>query len=779
MHPFYLRVLVFVFFVVSVTFGLKFSQSGFAEIEAFKKLERLVPTKILGTLEGENQVSGWVSKTSAKNYVKSPKTNTPSLYYRYLLEREERDSDGHTRWVTVRNESRSVDFFIEDRTGKARVLSKDSVNHIRWFLPERYTKTSGSFRHTEWRIEPDDKVSMFAWAQLDESLSSVSNMSADKIPEIYFRFDKKGLYTPVITSLSAGEVRADMGNSAIINIWVGISLISLGLMCFVYATQLHRILAFLSLLTVVTMGVLGTYGVASLSSDVRGGSAYFYAQQDKAELAVRDLLKYETVSWNGWSLTNKENNPSYASLPRWKQTRIDEIRQNLGVLQALYLQQIASFPENVFTWFVGIDKPSLRVQLTGDEKNRVKNNVRRFVKTQLSVFAYWWVLAGGVVFCVLTYLGFRFAKVKRMIENIPTSATAGVSFGLAELKGKVALIDDEALTGPLTTLSCVWYRYLIEERRGSGKNARWVTISDDTQHKRFYCEDSEGQLVIDPNDAEMVTRHKKVSRKGSMRYSEWLLKPSDTLYALGMAKVDGLKSDQLILGKPQHKTDNSDLFILTNYSEKELMIKKASIAMLALAFAFSGMFCSAVFALGMNGQFAATDYLFSAFLAPVFLIFFMLVLHYNDLVFLQNRADRNWANIQVSLKKRADLLPRLVKVLSEYKDYESSLLEHVTLQRKQLKPSLKSVERASHFIQQEKQIVQGMKLAVEAYPDLKANKMSRQLMNSLSDLENEIALMRTGYNDAVNLYNTRIESFPDLLLARAFTFNKMILFKVK
>ena len=201
--------------------------------------------------------------------------------------------------------------------------------------------------------------------------------------------------------------------------------------------------------------------------------------------------------------------------------------------------------------------------------------------------------------------------------------------------------------------------------------------------------------------------------------------------------------------------------------------------MLALAFAFSGMFCSAVFAFGMNGQFAATDYLFSAFLAPVFLIFFMLVLHYNDLVFLQNRAERNWANIQVSLKKRADLLPRLVKVLSEYKDYESSLLEHVTLQRKQLKPSLKSVECASNFIHQEQQIIQGMKLAVEAYPDLKANDMSLRLMTTLSDLENEIALMRTGYNDAVNLYNTRIESFPDLLLAKMFKFNRKTSFTIQ
>lgn len=787
MHPFYLRILVFLIFVTCAVVGIKLSQVGFSDIESFKRLERLVPTKILGALEGENQVSGWVSKTSAQNYLKSPKTSTPSVYYRYLLEREEEDSDGDKYWVTVQDESLSVDFFIEDSTGKASVITNESTDEIRWLLPKRFSKRVGGFRYSEWRIEPDDKVSMFAWAEVKAELKTElktkqsypsamlqamskalpqktsKELSSDTSPDIHFRFDKEGLYIPIITSLSAGKVRADIGNSAIIKIWLGVSLISLGLMCFVYATQIHRILVFLSLLTLFTMGVLGAYGMASLSSDVRGGSGYFYAQQDKAELAITNLLASET---------NQNYHQNNASLPKWKQVRVNEIRQNLGVLQALYQQQIGYFPENIFAWFVGIDKPSLRIELSEDEKSFVQQKIGKFEKTQVDGFAYWWVLAGSLVFLALSYLGFRFAKVKRMIENVPTSATAGVSFGLAEVKGNVKLIEDQSLTGPLTSLSCVWYRYLIQKRKGSGKNARWVTISDDTQHKRFYCEDNEGSLTIDPDDAEIVTRHKKVSRKGKMRYSEWLIKPRDKLYALGMAKIDPQKSDQLLLGKPQHNTDNSDLFILTNYSEKELMIKKASIAMLALALAFSGMFCSAVFTFGMNGQFAATDYLFSALLAPLFLIFFMFVLHYNDLIFLQNRADRNWANIQVSLKKRADLLPQLVKVLSGYKAYENELLEQITLQRKQLNQSLESIESASNFIRQEHEIMQGMRVAVEAYPDLKANDISRKLMTSLSDLENEIALMRTGYNDAVNLYNTRVESFPDLLLAKAFKFVK-------
>jgi hypothetical protein len=172
----------------------------------------------------------------------------------------------------------------------------------------------------------------------------------------------------------------------------------------------------------------------------------------------------------------------------------------------------------------------------------------------------------------------------------------------------------------------------------------------------------------------------------------------------------------------------------------------------------------------MNGQFAATDYLLSASLAPVFLIFFMLVLHYNDIVFLERRVARNWANIQVSLKKRADLLPQLQNVLSGYQHFEKTLLEQLTLQRQQLPRSLVSVDQAGKFMQQEHRILSDLKLAVEAYPDLKANELSSKLMQTLIDLENEIALMRQGFNDAVNAYNTRIESFPDVILAKLFKF---------
>jgi hypothetical protein len=791
MHPIYLRVLAFLFCVVSLVFGIKFSQEGFLDIESFKKLERLVPSSILGVLGGENQVLGRAAKSSEQNYLRSAKTQTPSLYYRFLKEREERDSDGNTRWVTETDETRSVDFLIGDSSATAYLQTENWTDTIQWSLPKRYSQTQGSYRYSEWRLEPGDLVLAFAWAEL--------MLKQNSLPDISLRFDKPGDYIPIISTLSSGAIRRGIGNSAILEIWGGVSLIALSLMCFVYAAKIHRILAYLSLLTFCTMSILSVYCLASLSSDVRGGAEYLSSQQDKAELAVRSIFDNQTLEWAGWQTTNSELSSEWQQLSPWQKTRIQDIRINLWLLKEVYALQIKHFPEGFYAWLFAYDNQLLNFELNDYEQKILKDKLGQFQTTKLTAFAFWWVLLGFLCFAVLTYFGFRFAKVKRMIENIPTSATLGVSYGLAEVKGKIRFItdiksdkkieeqsdeknaesfeqeneeNDTKLKGPLTKQSCVWYRYLVEERRGSGKNARWVTISDDEQYKRFNCEDLEGSLTIDPSDAEIITRHKKVNKKGDMRYSEWLLKPNDNLYALGMAKVDAQKNDRLILGKPQHETDNSDLFILTNYSEKDLMIKKASMSILALVLAFSGMFASAVFYFGMNGQFAATDYLLSAMLAPAFLMFFMLVLHYNDMIFLQRRADRNWANIQVSLKKRADLLPQLQSVLSQYQGYEKKLMELMTLQRKQLSKSIDSVASASNFIQKEHQFLNDVKLAVEAYPDLKANELMSALMNTLTSLENEVALMRTGFNDAVNEYNTRIESFPDVFLAKVFKFEK-------
>jgi hypothetical protein len=769
MHSFYLRLFSGVFCIVALVFGLKLSQQGFENIQDFKQLERIAPTAILGALPGENQLRGRAAQSSSEHVLRSPKTQRPSLYYRYMIERKERDSDGNTRWVTEKDISRSVDFILYDDKAQASVYTANWTEEIQWLLPKRYSRTEGDRRYSEWRIEPDDALLLFSWVDVEER--------SHNLPEFSLRFDAKGNYLPIISSLTDAEIRGDMGNSALLKIWAGISLLALGVMALTYTLQIHRVLVYLSLLTVVTSSCLFVYGLASLSSDVRTGFSYLQAQHERSEQALNvtldrsagDLLEKQRKVWQ---LAQPENG-RWAALEPWQQTRVQLLRQNLSFSHAVYQQQISRFPESLYARLSGMDRYPSEFALTRTEAERLQKKLQQFSPTRVFGMAYWWVLAGALCFLGFTYFAFRRIKVKRMIENIPTTASIGVSVGLAEVKGKIRLIQEKPLDGPVSNQPCVWYRYLIEERRGSGKNARWVKISDNIFFQRFYCEDEEGRLVIDPKGANLTSRHKKVKREGSMRYSEWLLKPGDKLYALGSVNVDPQIQDRLVLGDAEKQIEQGGLFILSNYSEQELMIRKAAIGMLSLSLAFSAMFCSAIFMGGMSGQFSATDYLVSGLLAPIFLIFFMLVLHYNDLIFLQRRALRNWANIQVSLKKRADLLPGLQRILQHYKNYEASLLLQISQQRQQLTHSLESPEKVADYLKSEHHLMRELKLAVEAYPELKSQTLFLSLMTTLSQLENEIALMRSGFNDAVMHYNTRQQSFPDVFLARAFRFKIM------
>lgn len=767
MHTFYLRLFAAIICVLALVFGIHFSQKAFHDIQGFKQLERIVPTGLLGVLPGENQVQGVAAKSSEQNYLLSPKAQKPTLYYRYMVERRERDSEGNTRWVVERDISRSVNFVLEDGAIQAQVYTANWTGTIKWLVAERYVRTEGSRRHTEWRIDPGDQLRMFTWAEVENS------QAVDSLPAFSLRFDLQGNYQPIISTYNDAQIRSEMGSSALLKLWVGISLIALGLMCLIYTLQIHRILVYLSLLTGVTTSVLVLYGLVTLSTDIRTGASYLQTQAEHSRQALQSILDAHNLPWQGWESTHPEVLTQTRILPDWQQTRIQLIRANLAFIQAIYQQQTSHFPENLYARMIDLQQPFPGLVLSEAEQSTLAQNIQSFEATQVEALGWVWVGLGFLFFVISTYFGFRTIKVKRMIENIPTSLSAGVSVGVAEIKGRIRVREDASLKGPLTGQDCIWYRYLVEERRGSGKNAKWVKLSDEKTFQRFYCEDNAGKLLIDPYGAKIITRHKKKNSKGAMRYTEWLLKPNDKLYALGMARVDAERQDRLILGASTHAIENADLFILSNYSEQDLMIRKAAISMFSLCLAFSAMFASAIFLGGMSGQFSATDYLSSGLMAPVFLIFFMLVLHYNDMVFLQRRAKRNWANIQISLKKRADLLPQLQKVIQHYQLFEQSLLKSISEQRRQLPVSLESVAQAGQFIKNEQQLLNDIKLKVEAYPDLKANELLASLMTTLSNLENEIALMRNGFNDAVMHYNTRIQSFPDVLLAKGFKFERM------
>jgi LemA protein len=158
-------------------------------------------------------------------------------------------------------------------------------------------------------------------------------------------------------------------------------------------------------------------------------------------------------------------------------------------------------------------------------------------------------------------------------------------------------------------------------------------------------------------------------------------------------------------------------------------------------------------------------------LAIVVLVGLYLMFLYNGLVRLRNRIEAAWAQIDVQLRRRYDLIPNLVETVKGYATHERETLDSVTRARAAAESASGPADQAA----KENVLTQSLRslFAVsEAYPDLKANTNFLSLQEELSATEGRIAYARQYYNDAVQRYNTKIQSFPAVLLAGALRFQE-------
>jgi LemA protein len=156
-------------------------------------------------------------------------------------------------------------------------------------------------------------------------------------------------------------------------------------------------------------------------------------------------------------------------------------------------------------------------------------------------------------------------------------------------------------------------------------------------------------------------------------------------------------------------------------------------------------------------------------LVVVVLVGLYLVATYNGLVGLRNRIENAWAQIDVQLKRRYDLIPNLVETVKGYAAHERETLERVIQARNQAMAAQGPHDQANA----ENMITGALKSLFalsEAYPDLKANQNFLQLQEELTGTEGRIAYARQFFNDVVNRYNTKIQSFPAMLIAQRMGF---------
>lgn len=173
----------------------------------------------------------------------------------------------------------------------------------------------------------------------------------------------------------------------------------------------------------------------------------------------------------------------------------------------------------------------------------------------------------------------------------------------------------------------------------------------------------------------------------------------------------------------------------------------------------------------------------------VFVAFIMAIQIYNSLISLRNRFKNAWAQIDVQLKRRYDLIPNLVETAKSYLKHERETLEAVIAARNQAQSaseraaaSPESPAAITSLMGAEGALAGAMgklSVVVEAYPDLKANENMQQLTEELTATENKISFARQAFNDSVMTYNTAREKFPNIVFANFFNFQAAQSFEIK
>lgn len=158
------------------------------------------------------------------------------------------------------------------------------------------------------------------------------------------------------------------------------------------------------------------------------------------------------------------------------------------------------------------------------------------------------------------------------------------------------------------------------------------------------------------------------------------------------------------------------------------------------------------------------------------LIVIYVVLIFNGLIQLANNIKKARANIDVLLKQRSEEVPNLVQTVKGYAKHEKQLLETVTKARTAL-TNAQGVGQKAAASNQLAQAIKSIFAVAENYPDLKADKNFLALQNRISELEDMIADRREFYNDSVNTFNIRIQSVPDVLVAKMLKFSEQDLFE--
>ena len=591
-------------------------------------------------------------------------------------------------------------------------------------------------------------------------------------PDYYLNFNAKGSFTPVLSeTATATSVRSGQGTGGVLLSVGSLAAFAFGIMLLCFKLRIHRLLVFLSLLSGLNLFVLVDMGLKMMVTDLKDGNERLARHSLSASAAIeKELgLDFGVFQWESslQELQSQEDTKTRQRVMGIRQDYAAAVERNNAIL--------GRFPERHLSGYWDVHpRPSILEE--GEPPLADFEIAPSPIPGWLTWLGGTLALAGGVFGSIL---GFRRVKTKRYIENVPTSLSSGLAYGPAEVQGKVVLYggNEHFIQGPLSDSRCCHVHYKVTETRGSGKDQTTVTIEEWTEQVAFECHDAEGGIRVVPEGAEVQARLAAHRSAGRRNYYEYHIAENEQLYILGSAVIEPIVGETLQIADG----DNDGFpFLISDQSERDTMLKVSRGGLIRMSFGFIGIVMMVLLLFAGTGSYSPSDFLVAALTAPAFLVFSTFVLMFNDLVFLRNRVKRAHANIEVSLRKRFDLIPNMESVAKKYLQHEREVHENIAALRSILRGKKKySAEDIDSAIRAESAVTNRMLVLVEDYPELKGNEMMGELMDTLVTVENEVALMSSGYNDSVELYRTGLQRFPEVVLAKAFKFRNADLLRAE
>ncbi len=408
------------------------------------------------------------------------------------------------------------------------------------------------------------------------------------------------------------------------------------------------------------------------------------------------------------------------------------------------------------------------------------------------------LLVAGII-----YGGYRISQKARIITDVPTSKTSGVTIGLNELKGRAECV--RMLRAPLSEREVVYYHYTVEERwrrwlipRFSDDNtfewSGWEVLRDEERFVDFELHDDRGSIPVicrgaevhgervisktcreeDPIYYEKGPSTSVLHSRKKRRFRETIVS-TEEVYVIGTARVPKDSATPEIA-----EDETEDLFLISSKPEEKLVSK--------FTWWSRGLYFSAV-ALAVFIPFLGVEIYYEDVGTPPevwdWLIYVMvasglmgvaavfgvyLKSTYNGLVDVRNRVLRARAMLEVEFQRRHELIPKLAQVVDQVASHEREVLETITELRspsqfEQDCASGESEQMAQALDAQTERLNRLFQLT-EKYGNLTSDGAFEKLMRELTICEDRLVLARQFYNDSVERANDRIGAFPDLLVAR-------------